>query len=90
MSKKDGIYFNKGCGYIVKSGKRTKRSEVKSEKYSDPSGEGDEIECTVDFTKATISYKKNGKDLGVAFKDVKGPLIPAVSVVATDTELVIY
>ena len=52
-------------------------------KYGEAFGKGDVIGSTLDWTSRTISFSKNGDDLGVAFhlsESVKGPLFPAVVV----------
>lgn len=41
--------------------------------------EGDRVGILVDLDKQTLEYFYNGQSLGVAFEDVKGPVIPAVS-----------
>ena len=40
---------------------------------------GDRITAVVDINAGTIHFKKNGTDQGVAFSDVKGPLVPGVT-----------
>lgn len=44
---------------------------------------GDVIGVLADLKKGNISFTKNGKNLGVAFTGVKGPLYPAVSLYNT-------
>ena len=41
--------------------------------------ERDRLGILVDLDKQTLEYFRNGQSLGVAFEDVKGPVIPAVS-----------
>jgi len=57
----------KSCGNLRVEGKRG---------Y----GTGDIITVEIDFTKAIITYFKNGESLGVALTNVKSPVYPAVSI----------
>ena len=41
--------------------------------------EGDRVGILVDLDRQTLEYFHNGQPMGVAFEDVKGPVIPAVS-----------
>ncbi len=52
------------------------------EKYGEAFGKGDVVGCTLDWNARTISFSKNGADLGVAFRlgNTQGPLFPAVVV----------
>lgn len=54
----------------------------KFDDYGEPFGLNDTIGCFVDFERRSISYSKNGRDLGIAFTipaELKGqPLFPAV------------
>jgi len=47
-------------------------------KYGPQFTAGDIIGCGVNFRDGTAFYTKNGNDLGVAFKDIKGKLFPFV------------
>jgi hypothetical protein len=49
--------------------------------YAATWGTGDTVECHFDQAARTISYIKNGIDLGVAFRDVSGRLYPVVGIV---------
>jgi hypothetical protein len=85
FSRTDAINGANGMGYIAKTGNKTPPpNEMHSKQFSDASKQGDQITCTVDFKAKTVSISKNGKDLGVAFTDIKGPLLPAVSVAGSE------
>ena len=74
-------------GYISGSGGKVHQVGSSIE-YGPTWGEtGDVILCHVDFDEGTISFTKNGKNLGVAFRNVKGPLYPAVCMTGTKAKV---
>jgi len=50
-------------------------------------GEGDIITITLDFNDNTVEFFKNGKALGVAFKNLTSPVYPAVSLKGKGTSV---
>lgn len=69
-----------GGGYgFGGTGKKSNKGSF--DNYGEAFGLNDVIGTVLDWTTRTISFSKNGKDLGVAFTlggHVKGPLFPAV------------
>ncbi|CAM9202377.1 unnamed protein product [Discosporangium mesarthrocarpum] len=66
-----------GWGFI---GDRTlyhKRAKVKA--YGERFGQGDTVGVTLNLDRGTLSFSKNGLDLGVAFEGLFGELYPAVA-----------
>eukprot|EP00903_Cladosiphon_okamuranus_P009582 g9124.t1 len=58
------------------------KSNGSFEKYGETFTTGDRVGCRLDLVKGEISFSKNGKELGVAFKlpsGAKGPFFPAVA-----------
>ncbi|CAB1097238.1 unnamed protein product [Ectocarpus sp. CCAP 1310/34] len=58
------------------------KSNGSFEKYGETFTTGDRVGCRLDLVKGEISFSKNGRDLGVAFKlppGAKGPFFPAVA-----------
>ena len=49
------------------------------EEYSGNFARGDIIGVHIDLNAGTLEFSKNGKMLGVAFNNVKGPLSPCIS-----------
>ncbi|MFM7852746.1 MAG: SPRY domain-containing protein [Flammeovirgaceae bacterium] len=49
------------------------------EEYSSGFSRGDIVGVHVDLSAGTLEFSKNGKMLGLAFSDVKGPLTPCIS-----------
>ena len=49
------------------------------EEFTSPSKRGDVITARVDLRNKTLEYFRNGESLGVAYSDVRPPVIPAVS-----------
>jgi len=66
-----------GWGYVL-NGKKNHASGSGSN-YSETYAEGDTITCVLDLSKGELSFKKNGKSLGVAFTNVTGPVCIACS-----------
>ncbi|UJR28734.1 hypothetical protein I4U23_009963 [Adineta vaga] len=64
-------------------GGRIRKWNVQNSKYGDPWLAGDIISCLIDCDEGTISFKRNGVDLGIAFDNVpcgKGiAYFPAIS-----------
>jgi len=50
-------------------------------------GEGDIITVTLDFDDKTVEFFKNGKALGIAFKNLTSPVYPAVSLKGKGTSV---
>jgi len=50
-------------------------------------GEGDVITVTLDFDDKTVEFSKNGKALGIAFKNLTSPVYPAVSLKGKGTSV---
>jgi hypothetical protein len=67
-----------GWGYVLNGMKN--HNSGSGTKFAETYAEGDTITCTLDLQKGELSYKKNGKSLGVAFTGVKGPVCIACSV----------
>ncbi|KAI1500799.1 SPRY domain-containing protein [Biscogniauxia marginata] len=49
-------------------------------RYKDTFGPGDTIGCGINFRTGSVFFTKNANGLGIAFRDVKGKLYPAVGV----------
>ncbi|OQR90075.1 HECT E3 ubiquitin ligase [Achlya hypogyna] len=64
-------------GFIGDGALYYQRNRLKT--YGDTFGEGDVIGLDLDCEQGTLSYSKNGVDLGVAFDNVVGELFPAVA-----------
>jgi len=75
------------CVCHHKKQKQKQKTSRNSRAYGDAYGEGDTIRVDVDLTKRTISFSKNGNSIGVAFRNVRGPVYPAVSFTATDAQI---
>ncbi|CAF4426642.1 unnamed protein product [Rotaria magnacalcarata] len=64
-------------------GGRVRKWNVQNSKYGDPWLAGDIISCLIDCDEGSISFKRNGVDLGVAFENIpygKGvAYFPAIS-----------
>lgn len=69
-----------GWGYVA-NGKKNHNSGSGAN-YSETFGSGDTITVILDLSKGELSFKKNGKNLGVAFTNVTGPVCLACSVSA--------
>lgn len=69
-----------GWGYVA-NGKKNHASGS-GQNYSEGYGKDDTITCILDLTKGELSFKKNGKNLGVAFTNVTSPVCIACSVTA--------
>lgn len=59
------------------SGQKIHRNRV--EEYSNGFSRGDIVGVHVDLNAGTLEFSRNGKMLGIAFNDVKGPLTPCIS-----------
>lgn len=66
-----------GWGYIGDRAIYHRRNKLRA--YGDRFMQGDVIGVTLDMDNGTLSYSKNGLDLGVAFDGLAGELYPAVS-----------
>mmetsp|Transcript_83789 Transcript_83789/g.236753 ORF Transcript_83789/g.236753 Transcript_83789/m.236753 type:complete len:3060 (-) Transcript_83789:463-9642(-) len=66
-----------GWGYIGDRALYHKRTKIKV--YGERFGQGDVIGVTLDMDRGTLSFSKNGLDLGVAFDGLGGELYPAVA-----------
>lgn len=66
-----------GWGYI--GDRAVYHRRVKSKVYGEPFATGDVIGVTLDMNKGTLSFSRNGIDLGIAFEGLSGVLYPAVS-----------
>ncbi|SZF03976.1 unnamed protein product [Blumeria hordei] len=53
-------------------------SQITGRSYGPPFGANDTIGCGINFRTSTVFFTKNGVDLGVAFREVKGKLYPSV------------
>jgi len=73
-------------GYIAGTGGKC-HNEGKSEDYGEKYGHRDVITVELDFDNKTITFYKNGKSQGVAFRNLKGPVYPAVSFCGTNTSV---
>lgn len=65
--------------YIAGDGGKTSAGRKQPQTFHEPYGLHDVISCRLDFTHSTISFAKNGRDMRVAFTDLRGPVRPAVS-----------
>ncbi|RYP07035.1 hypothetical protein DL764_002794 [Monosporascus ibericus] len=50
--------------------------------YSSAYGKSDIVECHIDQSERTASFKRNGEDLGIAFEGLEGRLYPVVGMVS--------
>lgn len=64
-------------GYIGDKALYYQRNRVKA--FGDVFGEGDCIGVMIDCERGTLSFSKNGVDLGVAFESIVGEVYPAVA-----------
>jgi hypothetical protein len=64
-------------GMTCLSGQKIHRNKV--EEYSGGFARADIVGVHVDLNAGTLEFSKNGKMLGLAFTDVKGPLTPCIS-----------
>jgi len=69
-------------GYIGGTGGKCHRVG-KSEMYGREFGQGARIRVRMNFPKKTLEFFLNGKSQGVAFTNLVGPLMPAVSLTGT-------
>jgi hypothetical protein len=67
-----------GWGYVLNGVKN--HNSGSGSFYGETYGQGDTITCTLDLSKGELSFKKNGKDLGVAFSNVTSPVCIACSI----------
>ena len=65
-----------GWGYIGDGALYHKRTKLRN--YGEAFEEGDVIGVDLDMSKGTLSFSKNGNDLGVAFTGLTGEVYPAV------------
>lgn len=73
-------------GYIAGTGGKC-ASEPKSIPYGAPYGVGDVIGVQLDFVAGTIEFFKNRTSQGIAFENLKGPVVAAVSLTAADASV---
>ena len=66
-----------GWGYIGDRALYHKRSKVKV--FGERFGQGDVIGVCLDLDKGTLSFSRNGEEMGVAFDGLTGELFPAVA-----------
>ncbi|CAM9106802.1 unnamed protein product, partial [Hapterophycus canaliculatus] len=66
-----------GWGFIGDRALYHKRTKAKA--YGERFGQGDTVGVNLDMDRRTLSFSKNGQDLGVAFEGLVGNLYPAVS-----------
>lgn len=66
-----------GWGFIGDRALYHKRTKVKA--YGERFGQGDTIGVTLNMDRGTLSFSKNGQDLGIAFEGLVGSLYPAVA-----------
>ncbi|CAM9751893.1 unnamed protein product [Scytosiphon promiscuus] len=66
-----------GWGFIGDRALYHKRSKVKA--YGERFSQGDTVGVTLNMDRRTLSFSKNGQDLGVAFEGLVGNLYPAVA-----------
>lgn len=66
-----------GWGFIGDRALYHKRAKVKP--YGERFSEGDIIGVTLNMDRGTLSFSKNGLDLGIAFEGLAGELYPAVA-----------
>lgn len=66
-----------GWGFIGDRALYHKRTKVKA--YGERFGQGDTIGVTLNMDRGTLSFSKNGQDLGVAFEGLVGSVYPAVA-----------
>ena len=66
-----------GWGYIGDRALYHKRNKVKL--YGERFGQGDTVGVTLDMDEGTLSFSKNGENLGVAISNLSGVLYPAVA-----------
>ena len=68
---------SQGWGYLAN--RAIWHNKGKSRSYGELYREGDTIGITLNFDTSTLSFSRNGKDLGVAVENIKGELYPAFS-----------
>lgn len=66
-----------GWGFIGDRALYHKRAKVKA--YGERFSQGDIIGVTLNMNRGTLSFSKNGLDLGIAFEGLAGELYPAVA-----------
>lgn len=66
-----------GWGFIGDRALYHKRTKVKA--YGERFGQGDTVGVTLNMNRGTLSFSKNGQDLGVAFEGLVGNMYPAVA-----------
>ena len=66
-----------GWGFIGDRALYHKRTKVKT--YGERFSQGDTVGVTLNMDRGTLSFSKNGHDLGVAFEGLVGSLYPAVA-----------
>ncbi|CAN0546003.1 unnamed protein product, partial [Ectocarpus sp. 12 AP-2014] len=66
-----------GWGFIGDRALYHKRTKVKA--YGERFSQGDTIGINLNMDRGTLSFSKNGQDLGVAFDGLVGSLYPAVA-----------
>jgi hypothetical protein len=76
----------KSWGYIGGNGGKCYNSG-KNENYGAKFGEGDVIGVYMDFDLGFLEFYKNGVSQGIAYKNLTGPVYPAVSLTGKDTEI---
>jgi hypothetical protein len=64
-------------GMTCLSGQKIHKNRV--EEYSGNFARGDIVGVHIDLNAQTLEFSKNGKMLGVAYNNVKGPLSPCIS-----------
>ena len=62
--------FSSACSYAY-DGRRKMRWHVSNRAYGEHWAAGDTIGCCLDLDAGTVSYLRNGRDLGVAFANVR-------------------
>lgn len=75
--------FYHGWGYIDNGRKAHESGKNELVQYGESYGCGDTITVELDFDEKTIVFYKNGRSLGVAFKNLTGPVYPAVSLASS-------
>jgi alpha-tubulin suppressor-like RCC1 family protein len=76
---------SQGYGFIGEQALYHNREKVKV--YGDAFGAGDVVGVILDLNVGTLSFTKNGKNLGVAFDKVFGEMFPAVAFYNVGQEL---
>lgn len=78
-----------GWGYCGGTGHRYSKLLGPDTPYGPQFTTGDIIGMLLDFTAKTVTFFKNGTNLGIAFSNLSGAVCPAISMTAKDTKVTV-